>query len=152
MNLPQPTFPSRVILDCEAEFWNLRAEISKLTSMTVDWDAFFEILFDRLQQLGKHSPISQYDGQELREMAEEMAYGDLLFGNNVLSETHGGRARLYTLILATALRIKEEMLLSGAYYRGRFPYLYTTMLSDGCLLFSKNERCYDDFASGADYP
>lgn len=142
--------PSRMILDFEDIYWGLRADISRNTQMTVDWDAFFSQLFEQLMALPCYNFAGEVWGEdELRALVNQMAYGDLVFENNVL--TPDQRSRVYTAILKAALLIKERLLILGAYHRGRFPYLFTTMINDGCLLFSKNDRCYEEF-NGYDYP
>jgi hypothetical protein len=141
-------FPPHLILGCEDIFYSMRAEVNMITrGVEVDWDAFFDQIFDCLVHLERKFPPSANDEQRLRERVEEMTYGDLLFESpgfeKDLELSTAWRARLYSVILHSALRIKERLLELGAYHQGVFPYTYRTMISDGCLFFSKNESIYD---------
>lgn len=153
-------FPQFVLLDVADIFFALRAEVSMTTrGAEVDWDAFFDQLFERLifveRRLSNYintpappeSPWS--DHYELRQLVEQMAYGDILFEKHQFEDRM--RARLYSVILSAALHIKERMMQFGAYHNGVFPYSYRTMISDGCLYFSKNESIYDSPVSDSGY-
>jgi hypothetical protein len=140
-------FPQHLILDVEEIFWKLRADIMSTTGgMSIDWDAFFDQLFEALVMMNPSPwpPSLSYSDRALRAVVEEMAYGDTLFENSHgLTYYTGARARLFNVIYRGALLIKERLLELGAYHLGYFPYTYQAMLSDGCLYFSKNESIYD---------
>lgn len=147
---PEPNFPERIILDLEDVFWPLRMEVHQVTQgATVDWDAFFDQLFGKLRSLPSFNQTMYRTGMEhdeLRQLAEEMAYGDLLIAN--MPPGFGLQARLYALLMRAFLLVKEQMLITGAYYQGHFPYFYTTMVTDGCLLFSRDDRAATTFLRG----
>jgi hypothetical protein len=137
------SFPAHVILDCEEIFWKTRAAITRITSdATIDWDAFFQQLFQGVTPLERRWPPQRsMDDLTLQEISSEMANGDLLFENNTLNAMQ--RDLLQKVIFATGLQLKEKLLYDQGYFLGHFPYSFRTMISDGCLFFSKNESIYD---------
>lgn len=149
------SMPEHVILDFEQIFWKLRRDVTLITPMTVDWDAFFQQFFAGVAALDRgivdafdrpfHAMYSNahFNDRTLVQVIQEMVYGDALFENNTLSEIHGAQSTLERVFMAAGLKMKEHLLDLLAYRRGHFPYSYRTMISDGCLLFSKNESIYD---------
>ncbi len=143
---PAVTLPQFVILDCEGVFSKLHADIGRLTGMMLDWDAFFSQVFD-LPHIKTHRRITGIWNGGLREEVHEMAFSDVLFEHHTL--TRFQQVELETVIYRAALHIKNYLLDLDAYHLGVFPYTFRTTISDGCLLFSKNEHIYD---SNVPYP
>lgn len=139
--------PDRIVLDFEDIFWKLRAQISRITTMTVDWDAVFQQLFQGVCLLEDQNQnywvtYSLRDGS-LRDIIQDMVYSDSMFEVNNLRFTPGAQHELERALLSASLKMKEQLLFLNAYRFGKFPYSYRTMITDGCLLFSKNESIYD---------
>lgn len=143
------TMPDKIILDFEEIFWKLRCDVSTITRMIVDWDAALQQLFQGICLL-EHHPLS-YPGEgvvfrnseTLHEVIQEMVYGDALFEVNTLASIPGAQPHLERVLLTASLKMKEQLLFLNAYRFGKFPYSFRTMITDGCLLFSKNESIYD---------
>lgn len=135
-------FPDSMILDFEDIFWRLRADVTRIYQKDVDWDLFFSIIMDGVCQLDRYlfdSPFRK-DHHSLVEQALEIANGDQVFPD--LYDAVKMEA-LYRVIYRAGLEMKERLMALVAYHMGVFPYTFRTMISDGCLFFSKNESIYD---------
>lgn len=136
-------FPEQVILDLEDIFWRLRRDVSMLWTQPVDWDLFFSVLFpEALVNVDRWLHASwNRDHQHLHDCAVNMACGEYGIFEGIYEPTI--MDALEKIIYRAGLEIKERLMCMMAYHRGVFPYTFRTMISDGCLFFSKNESIYD---------
>lgn len=135
-------FPECLILDFEDIFWRMRRDVSMIYPYEVDWDLLFSRMFSGLGQLEQRRLYygSWLENQDLIEQVLDIANGDEIFPD--LFDVNK-MDNLYRVLKRGGLEIKERLLTLMAYHHGVFPYTYRTMISDGCLFFSKNESIYD---------
>jgi len=135
-------FPEHLILDFEDIFWRMRRDVSMIYPHEVDWDLLFSRMFSGLQRLEQRrlAYSGWLENQDLIEQVLDIANGDEIFPD--LFDVNK-MERLYRVLKRAGLEIKERLLTLMAYHRGVFPYTYRTMISDGCLFFSRNESIYD---------
>ena len=136
-------FPENVILDIEDIFWRMRRDIAFVWRYPVDWDLFFSVLFpEALCDVDRYVAGSwNRDHQNLHECAMDVARGEHGVFEGIYESSQIDA--LEKIIYRAGLEIKERLLALVAYHRGIFPYTFRTMISDGCLFFSKNESIYD---------
>lgn len=137
-------FPSDVILDIEDIYWRLRRDVSVIWPQPVDWDLFFSVLFPKALCKVDRYIAHAWTGRDhgtLKECAQEISVGEYGIFEGIYEPNQS--SALEKVIYRAGLEIKERLLDLVAYHRGVFPYTFRTMISDGCLFFSKNESIYD---------
>lgn len=134
-------YPDNLILDFEDIFWKMRRDVSLVWPHAVDWDEVLTILFQGVSVLENTARVETYpDHQTLFQNATDIAHSDSIFPG--LYDPYK-MDELYRVFKRAGLELKERLLILMAYQLGVFPYTFRTMISDGCLFFSKNESIYD---------
>jgi hypothetical protein len=136
-------FPEHVILDLEDIFWRLRCDVARIWPMDIDWDLFFQVMFDGISRLEHYLNPNAFNVNHatLKDCALNIARGEFGVFEDIYDPDKIDL--LEKIIYRAGLEIKDRLTTLVAYHRGVFPYTYRTMISDGCLFFSKNESIYD---------
>jgi hypothetical protein len=126
------TVPRHVVMETPRELQELREWVEHPTKPTVDIEAFYTQLFDSVSLACRGSV------DELHELANDVGYGDALYGQHELlrHEQH----RLAMLVVEAGYAIKRQLNTLCLYDAdGIFPYYFRACYPNGLLLFENYE-------------
>lgn len=121
--------PPYMVMDAPRELRELREWVEHSSKPTADIDAFYTQLFESVSLAG----CSAID--DLREFANDVGYGDALYGQHELlrHEQH----RLAMLVMEAGYAITRELNRRCLYdSEGMFPYHFRACDGDGLLIFA----------------